>query len=131
MPATFADTSALYALLDRDDESHERAAMAFAAHRGQDLVTHNYVVVETLALAQSRLGTGATRQFLDGLMGTVEVEWVTADLHDTAIAALLAAGSRQVSLVDRVSFAFMRERGLDRAFAFDRHFRREGFALVP
>jgi predicted nucleic acid-binding protein len=127
----FVDTSALYALLDRDDESHGRAAEAFAAHRGHELLTHSYVVVECVALAQSRLGMAPTRQLLDGLLAAVLVQLVTAQLHAMAVAALLASGSRRVSLVDRVSFAFMRERGLDRAFAFDRHFRREGFALVP
>lgn len=131
MPATFVDTSALYALLDRDDDEHARATEAFATHRDQQLVTHNYVVVETTALAQARLGMTPTREFLDGLLAVVAVQWVTPQLHANAAAALLASGSRQVSLVDRVSFAFMRDRHLDRAFAFDRHFRREGFALVP
>lgn len=129
--ATFADTSALYALLDRDEENHQAAAEGFASCRNDDLVTHNYVVVETTALTQARLGMRETRQFLDAVLAAVEVVWVTPELHANATAALLAAGTKGVSLVDRVSFAFMRQRGLRRAFAFDRDFRREGFALVP
>jgi predicted nucleic acid-binding protein len=35
------------------------------------------------------------------------------------------------SLVDAVSFAVMRERGIAEAFAFDRHFLIAGFTLVP
>jgi predicted nucleic acid-binding protein len=131
MPATFVDTSALYALLDRDDDEHERAATAFAGLREHELLTHNYVVVEAVALAQARLGMAPARELLDGLLAVIAVQWVTAELHATATAALLASGSRRVSLVDRVSFAFMRDRAIHRAFAFDRHFRREGFALVP
>lgn len=129
--ATFADTSALFALLDRDDAEHERAARALEAHRGETFVTHNYVVLETLALTQARLGMRETRQFLDGLLAVFEVRWITPTLHATAVAALLASGSRAVSFVDRVTFQFMREAGITTAFAFDRHFRREGIALIP
>ncbi len=100
------------------------------AHRHERLVTHNYVVLETLALTQARLGTRETKQLLDGLLSLVEVGWVTPALHATAVTALLASGSRAVSFVDRISFAFMRENGVRKAFAFDRHFRREGFALI-
>ncbi|CAN5488278.1 hypothetical protein BH20ACT19_BH20ACT19_01870 [soil metagenome] len=129
--ATFADTSALFALLDRDDAQHERAATVLSEHRQERFMTHNYVVLETLALTQARLGMRETRQFLDGLLGLVEVVWVTAALHASAVTALLASGSGAISFVDRVSFALMREQGVRTAFAFDRHFRREGFALLP
>jgi predicted nucleic acid-binding protein len=46
------------------------------------------------------------------------------------VAALLATGARDVSLVDRVSFALMRSAEIVEAFAFDRHFEHEGFTLV-
>jgi predicted nucleic acid-binding protein len=35
-----------------------------------------------------------------------------------------------LSLVDAVSFLLMREEGIDEAFAYDRHFEREGFAII-
>jgi len=42
---------------------------------------------------------------------------------------LRKAGRRQVSLVDAVSFAVMRARGVVVAFAFDPHFTDQGFRL--
>jgi predicted nucleic acid-binding protein len=52
-------------------------------------------------------------------------------LHDRAIAALLTAGARDLSLVDCVSFEVMRLLGLDTAFAFDAHFAQQGFRSLP
>lgn len=98
----------------------------------ETLVTHNYVVVESAALVQRRLGPSALRPLLDDLVPLLDVVWVDPDVHRVAVAALLAAQERRdVSLVDRVSFELMRRRRIDTAFAFDRHFEREGYALVP
>lgn len=127
----FADTSALYALLDSDDDRHIDAAAAFGGLSSERLVTHSYVAVETVALSHARLGVRVARRFLDDLLTAVDVQMVGAELHARAVEAFLVAGSTEVSLVDRVSFAFMRERGLTTAFAFDTDFRREGFVLAP
>ena len=128
----FVDTSALYALLDADDEQHARAAAALRAlrERGVELVTHAYAVVETSALAQRRLPAGAQRALFEGLLAVVDVATVDPGLHAAAVAALLIAPSAP-SLVDQVSFALMRERGIDSAFAFDDDFAKAGFAVVP
>ena len=45
--------------------------------------------------------------------------------------ALLAADRRKVSLVDRSSFHIMRSRMVRTAFAFDPHFRDQGFEVLP
>ena len=131
---TFVDTSALYALLDEDDDNHGSAS-AWLSSAGSDssevLLTHSYVVVETAALVHRRLGTAAVRVLFDALVPAVSVVAVSDDLHGRAVAAYLAGLGTSVSLVDRVSFQLMREAGLDRAFAFDRDFTREGFKAVP
>jgi predicted nucleic acid-binding protein len=88
------------------------------------------VVVETVALIQVRLGVAAVRRLIDDLLPVIGVHSVERDLHRQGVAGLLASGARSVSLVDRVSFAFMRAEGIREAFAFDEHFRREGFAVV-
>ncbi len=126
------DTSALFALLDAGDAQHARAAAALRTlrDRGEDLVTHGYTVVETSALAQRRLASGAQRALFQGLLAVVDVAVVDHELHAAAVAALLAAPSAP-SLVDQVSFAFMRERGIATAFAFDSDFAKAGFAVVP
>ena len=96
-----------------------------------DLVSHNYVVVETSALVQRRLGPRAVRALHSDLLGPVDVEWIDESLHESGVAALLAARGGALSLVDCVSFEVMRRRGIARAFAFDRDFVRHGFETVP
>lgn len=128
--SAFVDTSALYALLDEDEARHESAAAAFRSLRGERLVTHAYVVVETAALVARRLGVGATSQLFDAILPAVEVEAVDAALHREAVTAYRASGSGSVSLVDRTSFEFMRRHALTVAFAFDEDFRAAGFDLV-
>ena len=123
----FVDTSALFALLDADDERHREAAMVFATLAGSaDLVTHNYVHVESIALTARRLGPLATRALLDDLLPSVRTVWVDKALHAAALAAYREGSS--ASLVDHVSFELMREAGITVAFAFDADFAARGFA---
>ena len=103
---TFVDTSALLALLNVVDDDHARVSNAL--RRVDSAITHNYVVVETEALTRRRLGATASRRFLDLVADIAEIRWVDRDLHDLAIARLEPPG-RRASLVDEVSFAFMRE----------------------
>lgn len=129
--ATFVDTSALYALLDQDDANHPAAACIWKRHlqRREPLLTHNYVLVESAALAQRRLGVEAVRALVEELMGVVRIAWVDETLHQTALTALLAAGRREVSLVDWLSFTLMRQHGMRQAFTFDAHFHEQGFEV--
>lgn len=128
----FVDTSALYALLDRDDAHHGEAAQVFAGllRRRVPLHTHAYVVVESLALAQRCLGMEAARALVHDLLGVVRVAPVDEALHQAALTATLASGRRDVSLVDWTSFLFMRDRKIERAFAYDAHFWEQGFRPV-
>lgn len=127
----FIDTSALYALADRGDPNHRRAVSLFSHALESDarFVTHSYVMVEAMALVQHRLGLDATLALADDARA-FEVEWVNRALHDEAVAWLRRTKRRQVSLVDAVSFAVMRSRGIEVAFAFDPHFLQEGFQLL-
>lgn len=129
----FVDTAALYALADASDPNHTAARAALEQLRAADseLVTHEYVLVETTALIQRRLGLAALRLFVDGLLPVVEVIWVDAHLHTEAREALLAAGRREVSLVDWTSFLLMRRLGITHAFTFDADFAVEGFEVIP
>ncbi len=126
---TFVDTSALLALLDRDEARHTDAVGTWQrlADSEATLVTTNYVVVETTALTQSRLGLNAVRVLTRDVLPLVDVVFVDRGLHNAATASLLAANRRQLSLVDCASFEVMRNRQLTHAFAFDDHFIEQGF----
>jgi predicted nucleic acid-binding protein len=129
----FIDTSAFYALLDRDDESHRKAKNSWADLLKNDdpLVTNNYVLVETFALIQHRLGMDAVRGFQNDILPLVNIEFVVPELHRSGVSALLSASRRNLSLVDCVSFEMMRTLEVKIAFAFDPHFKEQGFNTLP
>jgi len=96
-----------------------------------ELVCSNYVVLETFALIQSRIGINAVRSFEEDILPVVKIEWVDADVHHAGVSALLTASRRDLSLVDCVSFDLMRRYGLQHVFAFDEHFTEQGFQVSP
>ncbi len=131
--SVFVDTSALYAVLDADDDQHVRAA-----EQWRDLVlgtspmmTTNYVMVETTALIQHRLGLDAVRALEQEIRPVLRVEWIDEKLHASGMATVLTAGRRTLSLVDCVSFEVMDRSGVRDAFTFDAHFAERGFNCVP
>ena len=129
----FVDTSALYALFDQDDENHSRAAAAWRRLLGEEaaLLTTNYVLVESAALLQRRLGIAALRALHEDIAPVLRIEWIQEGRHQAGMEAVLAAGKKDLSLVDCVSFQAMREYGIRTAFCFDRHFREQGFESIP
>lgn len=129
----FVDTSAFYAILDADDQNHEQARRAWndLVTQEADLVCTNYVLVETFALVQHRLGIEAVRALQEDILPVLRVEWVDESVHEASTAALLIAARRQLSLVDCTSFETMRRLGIKTAFTFDRHFAEQGFDNIP
>jgi predicted nucleic acid-binding protein len=127
--SVFVDTSAICALLDAGDSNHERALRATARLLGEDLVTHSYVVVELVSLVRRRLGADAAARLIDEVLPAIEVADVDVSLRSRALSAFRAATASDVSLVDRTSFEFMRQRGIRRAWAMDSDFTTEGFEV--
>jgi predicted nucleic acid-binding protein len=127
----FLDTSAIYAWADTADSNHKSALRRLQRmlSDGESFVTHNYVLVEALALLQARLGLEAALKFTRDSKAFV-IEWVDDNLHDEGLRELARVKSRRISLVDHISFLVMRRRGLTAAFAFDDDFAAAGFTLV-
>jgi len=125
----FIDTSALLAVLDGDDANHAAAKSKWgkALGDGDALVCHNYILVETSALVLRKLGIEAVRVLERDIVPVLGVVWVSREVHDASVSAHLAAARRSLSLVDCVSFEIMRRTGIDKAFAFDRHFQEYGY----
>jgi predicted nucleic acid-binding protein len=128
----FADTSALYAALVKNDRMHDRAATILRKliASGDELHTTSYVVAETHALLQSRSGLEAVVRFEHVIKPELAVRWVDADLHARAARRLIAIGQRSVGIVDCTSFELMTQLEIPTAFSFDGHFAEQGFALL-
>ncbi len=129
----FIDTSAFYALLDRDDQNHIKAKETWIKliNFNNLCITSNYVILETLALLQNRIGISAVRGFQGDLIPILLVEWVDTLTHNAAVSSLLAASKRKLSLVDCSSFEIMRRKDIKLVFTFDPHFREQGFSCLP
>ena len=123
------DTSALFALLDRGDAHHSSAVAFWTDPDDEDLVTHAYVVVESVALVRSRLGPAAVVALVDDLLPGVRVEMVDRPLHEGSLADHRRIGGG-TSLVDRVTVAFAERHGIGRAFAYDADLVASGLASV-
>jgi uncharacterized protein len=131
----FVDTSALYAILDRDDAAHQPARAIWnlwlAAAEGPSLLSSNYILVESFALVQARLGMDAVGSLVDDLLPVLTIEWVKPQDHEAAVSMLRTANRRRLSLVDCSSFQIMRRLALNEAFTFDPHFGEQGFRVLP
>ena len=122
----FVDTSALFAVLDERDPNHVAAGATWHALLDEaGLVTHNYVHLEAEALVRRWLGRDAAAVLIDVLLPALTTVWVDEPMHRAAVEAWRVGGG--TSLVDHVSFAVMRNAGMDVAFAFDADFERHGF----
>ena len=129
----FVDTSAFFALLDRDDANHKKAKDVWnkVINPENVLITTNYILVESLALIQHRLGMDAVMGLQEDILPIINIEWITPEIHRSGVSALLAASRRKLSLVDCISFEIMRNSAIKTIFTFDSHFEEQGFYCIP
>lgn len=129
----FIDTSAFIAVLNSHDLHHSRARQKWEelVSGENSLLCSNYILVETLALVQSRFGMDGLRIFQEDIVPILTIEWIDESAHKAAASSLLAANNRDLSLVDCVSFETMRRLGIKTVFTFDKHFREQGFKCLP
>ncbi len=128
----FADTAGLFALMVKNDLMHVRAKQNFAffARQRVQLLTSSFVLVETAALLQRRVGLEAVHDFQSKIIPLLEIIWVSNDWYTRAIQRLFALNDRNISLVDCLSFEIMESREISHAFTFDKHFSENGFTIA-
>lgn len=128
----FVDTSGIFAYLVQDDYMHVRAKAIFQsfAENNTQLLTSSYVLVETTALLQRRIGMDAVIDFHNKIQPLLDVIWVDEYWHTKAINRLITLNQKKVSLVDCLSFVIMDAREIGTAFSFDNHFEKNGFSLA-
>lgn len=129
----FVDTSGFYALMVATEAKHAavKKSFAVAAERGRPLVTTSYVLLETVALLQHRIGLEPVRDLDAGILPLLSVRYVDASLHQRGLTRLFRVDQRRVSLVDAVSFEAMEADGITDVLGLDVDFAAAGFRLVP
>lgn len=131
----FVDSGAWIALSDTRDKYHGQAVDQFHSllEDRSGLITTNLVLAEVYTLIRRTGGYKPAMRFLRSTRESIHLEVIYSDrdLEDGAEEILRKYKDQDFSLVDAISFALMRERGIERAFAFDRHFIVAGFQLIP
>lgn len=129
----FADTSFLVALLHPRDGRHADAvALNAAAVRARRVITTNHIVGESWTLAMSRYGHHVAAKVLRAVQASAvySVHHATPLEERQAAHWLLRHDEREYSFIDAVSFAVMRDRGIEEALAFDADFEAAGFRTL-
>ncbi len=124
----FLDTSGVIALADNTDDFHDRAVQMFesAQKSGEDIVLHNYIVVESAALLQRKLGSDSSIRFLKEA-SQFNIHWVDSRLHAQAVTYIDQNRTSKMSFVDVMSFLVMRSNKITNFIGFDKHFTDAGF----
>ena len=132
MASVFVDTSAFYALAAEQDRWHEAAQGIHERLKraGARLATTNYVLLETISLVQRRHGVAQAERFGESAAERMDILWIDRAQHQAAWTTWKQQRRRGLSLVDCASFAVMRERGIQSAFAFDPQFDEAGFLVL-
>ena len=129
------DTGAFLARYIERDQYHERAKQHWQRLR-QDrrpCFTSNFVLDETITL----LARGTTYKFAAERAGSLlqsrSLVMLRPDENDESAALKLFEkfADQSVSFTDCVSFVLMKNRGINFAFSFDRHFTMAGFDVEP
>ena len=130
--SVFVDTSAILALLNIEDINHAKALITWRSLIDDEvpMISTIFVLSESFALVQSRLGIEAVRSLHEVIRPYLFMEWGDERLYLEAASAVLTTNRRSLSLVDCSSFMIMRRLSISTAFAFDNHFTEQGFVLL-
>jgi predicted nucleic acid-binding protein len=64
------------------------------------------------------------------VLPAMDVAWVESSVHDAALRVMCSSGRGGPSIVDCTSFEIIRKAGVSEVFAYDSHFREQGFTLL-
>ena len=128
-----ADTSALLALVMRNDQYHREAAGFLKKNPRMRFVLTDLILVEVITLVRARSDSAKAAAVAGDLLRSrrYEVIFVDADLMSGGLNQLVRFSDKRLSLTDCISFETMNRLGLGCAFSFDRHFRECGFEMLP
>lgn len=136
----FVDTGGWYASEVEDDNHHLQARnfmkKELASNTYGMLVTSDYVLDETITLLRTRKGIKAAASFVNKIRNSksLQVVWIGNDIFDNAVQELSKYDDEKdqdLSFTDCTSFSIMKVLSIADAFAFDSHFRKAGFNILP
>jgi len=133
MADVYIDTSAFLAVLNQNDDYHPIARSAWSQLLDSDvrLVINSFVLIESCALIQKRLGIDALKAFMRHFQPVLFIDWIDEGSFHPSVYILLNQNERDLSLVDCSSFLTMTRLHISTVFTFNSHFARQGFEVFP
>ncbi len=135
MKPVFLDTGYLIALEASDDQNHAAARQHWRglSRRLPPLITTSLVFSEVVTFFNTRGQHAKAVELGNMLLESPAVELIHADelLLLSAWDWFQQYADKSFSLADCVSFVVMRQRSLEQALTFDRHFIQAGFQKLP
>ena len=127
------DTSAILALILRDDRNHTRAAKFLRSHPQVRFVWTELILAEVATRLRAHAGAERAVAVVRELLRSRRYELLLADTEilEAALEQLARFHDHRLSLTDCASFEVIRRLKLDGAFAFDLDFVACGFQMLP
>ena len=127
----FVDTSAWYAIIDKNDRDHALAATKIQV-LDRPLVTSNYIFDEILTLLKAKLGFAVAVNFGQKLWNQEisALVRITEDDEERAWRIFRQYDDKGFSFTDCTSFALMERLDINTVFAFDDDFIQYGKFVI-
>lgn len=131
MKSTFIDSAFVIALESKDDQNH-LAAIEYWQELVQSpssLITTSFVLDEIATYFNSRNRHKKAVEIVESFLNSKAVELVHVDetLFQTGWKYFVKHADKRYSLTDCISFVIMKERHIEQALTFDKHFKQAGF----
>ncbi|MCX6089259.1 MAG: PIN domain-containing protein [Candidatus Atribacteria bacterium] len=125
----YVDTSAFLAVLNQDDDLHPIAKSQWwkLLETEARLVVNSFVLIESCALIQKRLGVEALKTFIRDIQPLLYIDWVDEITFPPSTHILFNTNNQNLSLVDCSSFITMTRLKISTVFTFDAHFTQQGY----
>jgi predicted nucleic acid-binding protein len=135
MTPILLDTGYIIALEAADDQNHEVASNYWRSLPKPlpPLITTSYIFDEIVTFFNSRNRHGKATEVGERLLSSPSIQLVHVDqaLFFNAWKLFRQRKDKSYSLTDCISFLVMKKSGCEEALSFDKHFRQEGFRILP
>jgi uncharacterized protein len=129
--ARFIDAGHWIALLNENDEYHDRAIALSQALTGRFLTTDAVLIEVGNTMARNRWRQQVANLIEDlASTPTIEIVSVTRDLFERTLQFFRSRQDKEWGLTDCISFVVMTDRGITEALAADQHFVQAGYRAL-
>lgn len=135
-PSTiFVDADAFIAFTKEDDSNHKLAQNIFEKLQDTEItfITSNFVFAEVVTVLSQRVSHKAAVIFINNIKSSdniFQIERINENTEEAAIHIFIKQTSKNVSFVDCLNIALIKEKHMDGIFSFDSIYKKNGFKIV-